>query len=234
MQGLWRHAGTAVWASARRLIHTVSLVALAAALAGGCSGYFPNNKAVYVLLDTSGTYARQIHKSQTIINYLLSVLNPGDTLAVARIDSSSFSESDIIAAVTFDSRPSRSNAEKRVFHEVVDKFVRNVKGSAYTDISGALLQAITYLKSTQARQRYILIFSDMREELKAGETRDFDLRLDGIHVIALNVAKLNADSRHPQRYLRRLAEWKKRIETNGGTWQVLQDVGKLEEIFSLP
>ena len=36
----------------------------------------------------------------TLINYLLGTLQPGDSLAVARIDTGSFSEKDIVAKVT--------------------------------------------------------------------------------------------------------------------------------------
>ena len=46
---------------------------------------------------------------------MLGTLNPGDALAVARIDTGSFSEKDIIAKATFDDRPSVSNEQKRVF-----------------------------------------------------------------------------------------------------------------------
>lgn len=55
---------------------------------------------------------------------------PGDSLALASIDSGSFSEKDIVAKMTFDRRPSVTNKQK------VDDFVARVKGSAYTDITG--------------------------------------------------------------------------------------------------
>ena len=62
----------------------------------GCSDSKSRSKGVYMLLDTSGTYALELKKAQSILNYLLGVLQPGDTLAVARIDTGSFSEKDII------------------------------------------------------------------------------------------------------------------------------------------
>ena len=95
-----------------------------------------------MLLDTSGTYAVELNKAQKILNYLLGVLAPGDTLAVARIDTGSFSEKDIVSKITFDERPSVANNQKRAFMNQVDTFVKSVKGSPYTDISGGIMQAI--------------------------------------------------------------------------------------------
>ena len=51
---------------------------------------------VYMLLDTSGTYAQELEKAQQIINFTLSRLNPGDSFAVARIDTGSFSHKTIL------------------------------------------------------------------------------------------------------------------------------------------
>jgi hypothetical protein len=108
----------------------------------GCSDSKSRSKGVYMLLDTSGTYALELNKAQSILNYLLGVLQPGDTLAVARIDTGSFSEKDIVAKITFDERPSYANNQKRTFQQEVNSFVSTVKSSKYTDISGGILQAI--------------------------------------------------------------------------------------------
>ena len=78
-------------------------------LLAGCdtsSQVVNRSTGVYMLLDTSGTYAQELEKAQQIINFTLSRLNPGDSFAVARIDTGSFSEKDIVAKVTFDDRPS--------------------------------------------------------------------------------------------------------------------------------
>ena len=74
-------------------------------LIAGCTDTKSRSTGVYMLLDTSGTYAVELKKAQKILNYLLGVLAPGDTLAVARIDTGSFSEKDIVAKITFDDRP---------------------------------------------------------------------------------------------------------------------------------
>ncbi|MGD8690749.1 MAG: VWA domain-containing protein, partial [Gammaproteobacteria bacterium] len=109
-----------------------------------------------MLLDTSGTYTKELDKANGIINYLLATLTSGDSLAVARIDSGSFSEKDIIAKVTFDGRPSVANQQKRAFRTQVDEFLKNVNASGYTDISGGMLQASQYLTETGAGNDYIL------------------------------------------------------------------------------
>ncbi len=83
----------------------------------GCTETKSHTKGVYLLMDTSGTYTKEIKKAQSIINYLLGTLQPGDTLAVARVDSASFSEKDILAKGTFDNRPSVANEQKRKFRQ---------------------------------------------------------------------------------------------------------------------
>jgi hypothetical protein len=141
-----------------------------------------------MLLDTSGTYAEELSKARAITNYLLGVLASGDSLGIARIDSASFTEKDIVARVTFDTRPSRTNEQKRAFRAMLDRFVDSAKGSGHTDITGAMLQATEWLNETGAGRKYILVFSDLEEDLRKGYVRDFSIDLSDIRVIALNVA----------------------------------------------
>src|SRR5437764_7236393 len=140
----------------------LSALALAA---GGCADPRSHRQAVYMLVDTSGTYAQESGKALLIINYLLGTLQPGDSLAVARVRSRSFSEKDIIAKATFDTRPSQANAQKRAFKDAIDSFTRTARGSSYTDITGGLIQGSMFLNETGAGRKTILIFSDMQEEL---------------------------------------------------------------------
>ena len=192
-----------------------------------------SGRGVYLLLDTSGTYTRELKKAQQIINYLMGTqLGPGDSLVVARIDSGSFSEKDIVAKVTFDSRPSVSNNQKKKFAETVDKFVRSVRGSKYTDISGGLLQAIEYLNEVDAADKHVLIYSDLKEELPKGFVRNMNFTLDGFKVRALNVTKLRTDNVNPQEYLDRLEEWQSRVKHGGGEWIVVNDMQR-EDALSL-
>ena len=203
------------------------------ALLAGCGEQRAGGRAVYLLMDTSGTYTRQLEKARAIINYLLITLDSGDSLAVARIDSGSFSEKDIIAKATFDERPSTASNQKRLFRSRIDDFIGTVKPSSHTDISGAALQAVEYLNETGAAQKTILIFSDLEEDLAQGQVRDFQLPLAGIEVIALNVTKLRSDNLDPREYLGRLEQWQRRVLTGGGSWRVINDLDHLERIFAL-
>jgi hypothetical protein len=198
----------------------------------GCSDAKSRSKGVYMLLDTSGTYALELNKAQSILNYLLGVLQPGDTLAVARIDTGSFSEKDIVAKTTFDERPSYANNEKRSFQQEVNSFVSTVKSSQYTDISGGILQAIEYLNEQGSGQKYILIFSDLKQELAKGYKRDIPFQLQGFNVIALNVTKLRADNIDPKKYQSRVTKWRGEVESGGGTWSIINDLENLDQLFS--
>ena len=197
-----------------------------------CSGEsVPTNTGVYMLLDTSGTYTQELDKAEQIIRYTLSKLNTADTFAVARIDTASFSEKDIIAKASFDDRPSAVNRQKRMFAQQVSDFVKNARPSSYTDITGGLLQAVEFLNEKNTAKKTILIFSDLKEDLKEGYIRDIDIQLAGFVVIALNVTKLRSDNIDPREYLDRLQEWRSRVEKTGGTWRVINDLDGLEGLL---
>jgi len=207
------------------------ITGLAAALAG-CSGEAaPTTRGVYLLMDTSGTYTEELGNAQTIINAILAKLEPGDSFAVARVDTGSFSEKDLIARVTFDERPSMTNQQKRKFRDQVDAFVKNVKPAAYTDITGGVLQAVEYLNEKNPGRKTILVFSDLEEDLQDGYIRDIPLTMDGFEVIALNVTKLRSDNVDPREYMNRLEAWQNRVESGGGTWRVIHDLDRLDRIL---
>jgi len=211
----------------------VTFLIISFIIISGCTDTKTHSKGVYMLLDTSGTYAMELKKAQSIISYLLGILQPGDTLAVASIDTGSFSEKDIIAKVTFDTRPSISNNQKRVFQNAVNEFVSSVRISSYTDISGGILQAIEYLNEANSGQKYILIFSDLKEELAKGHIRDVPFHLTNFNVIAINVTKLRTDIRDPKQYLERVEEWRAKIEKGTGKWRVINDLERLDNLFAL-
>jgi hypothetical protein len=208
------------------------IVTLGAAALAGCGDSKSHSQAVYMLIDTSGTYALEIDKAQAIVNYLLGTLQSGDSLAVARVRSRSFSEKDIIAKATFDSRPSQANTQKRAFKDAIDSFTKTARGSAYTDITGGLIQGAMFLNETGAGRKTILIFSDMQEELDKSTVRDFAIDLKNIRVVAVNVVKLKTDNVDPRRYMGRLDEWQKRVELAGATeWRVINDLEHLDRIL---
>jgi len=191
----------------------------------------PNTRGVYMLLDTSGTYTKELTQAQRVINYVLSQLDSGDAFAVARVDTGSFSEKDIVAKVTFKDQPSKANAQKRVFRDKIDKFVKTVKGSAYTDITGGILQGIEFLNEAGTGHNTILIFSDLKEELRKGYKRDIPLSVTDFSVVALNVTKLRSDNIDPREYLDRLEKWRLKVESGGGEWRVINDMARLEKIL---
>ena len=209
------------------------LLVFAVLIAAGCGDPRSHSQAVYVLIDTSGTYALEAAKAQLIINYLLGTLQPGDSLAVARVESRSFSEKDIVAKATFDSRPSQANAQKRAFREATDAFLKNVKQSRYTDITGGLLQGAEFLNETGAGTKTIVVFSDMQEELDKVTQRQVPMNLKRIRIVAVNVVKLNTDNIDPRRYFGRLEAWQKRVVAAGASeWRVINDLERLDSIFS--
>lgn len=191
----------------------------------------PSNSGVYMLIDTSGTYREEIQKAEQIIRYTLSRLEATDSFAVARIDTGSFSEKDIVAKITFDDRPSAMNQQKRLFAEQIRTFVDDSASSSYTDISGGLLQAVEYLNEKQPGAKTVLIFSDLKEDLEEGYVRDIDFQLDGFDIIALNVTKLRSDNVDPREYLARLDEWQSKVESSGGNWRVINDLDGLDGLL---
>ena len=208
------------------------LIAAGAAWLPACGDPKSHAHAVYMLVDTSGTYALEIDKAQAIVNYLLGTLQSGDSFAVARVRSRSFSEKDVIAKATFDARPSQANAQKRAFKEQVETFTKTARGSAYTDITGGLLQGALFLNETGAGRKTILIFSDMQEELDKQTVRDFPISLKNIRVVAVNVVKLKTDNIDPRRYMGRLEAWQKRVELAGAAeWRVINDLEHLDRLL---
>ena len=201
--------------------------------AAGCADPKEHSHAVYMLVDTSGTYAQESVKAQLIINYLLGTLQPGDSLAVARVRSRSFSEKDIIAKATFDSRPSQANAQKRAFRDAIDNSLKQLRPSRYTEITGAMIPGAEYLDEAGAGRKTIIVFSDMQEELDKVTVRDFPISLRDIRIVAVNVVKLSTDNVDPRRYLGRLDDWKKRVEAAGASeWRVINDLERLDSILA--
>lgn len=212
----------------RALILTVTALMLSA-----CSptATGPRNTGVYLLLDTSGTYSEELKKAQSIILYTLSRLQPTDSFAVARIDTGSFSEKDIIAKATFDDRPSTANGQKRAFADAIKRFVDRSEAAAHTDITGGVLQGIEFLNEKNSGRKIILVFSDLQEDLAKGYVRDVPLDLKGYEVVALNVTKLRSDNYDPREYLARVEAWRERVEKSGGRWRMINDLERLDGLL---
>ena len=196
-----------------------------------CSEPTSHAHGVYMLVDTSGTYTQEIDKAARIINFTLAKLQPGDAFAVASINTGSFSEKNIVAKVNFETIPSQANQQKRKFRQTVSDWTKDVNSAPYTDITGGLLQAIEFLNEKELGRKTILIFSDMKEELKTGYVRDIPLQLQGFEIVALNVTKLRSDNIDPREYLDRLEAWEGRVRSGGGEWRVINDLERLEKLI---
>ena len=204
-------------------------------LLAGCGSQVNHSQSVYVLVDTSGTYVKEVSKAQAVVNYVLGNLEPGDSLAVASVKSRSFSEKDIVAKVSLSKDPIQVNAQKRLFSEQMAEFAKSTKnahGTRYTDITGGLMQGAEFLNETGAGKKTIVIFSDMQEELDKVTVRDFPITLKDIRVVAVNVVKLRTDNVDPRRYLGRLEAWQKRVEAAGAReWRVINDIEHLDGVL---
>ncbi len=209
----------------------LSGILICGAILTGCSPSQPANSGVYMLIDTSGTYREEMEKADQIIRYTLSRLDAADSFAVARIDTGSFSEKDIVAKTTFDDRPSTINRQKRLFSEQITAFIKGANSSPYTDITGGLLQAVEYLNEKGSTVKTVLIFSDLKEELEDGYIRNIEFDLYGFDIIALNVTKLRSDNIDPREYLARLENWQTKVESSGGSWRVINDLDGLEGLL---
>jgi hypothetical protein len=213
----------------KRRVFVAGAAALLLAACGAQTG--PRNTGVYLLIDTSGTYNEEVRKAEQIILFVLGKMQSADSFAVARIDTASFTERNIIAKATFDDRPSAANQQKRSFAGSVEHFVDASYASPYTDITGGVLQAIEFLNEKNSGRKEILIFSDMKEDLAKGYIRDLPLDLHGFEVVALNVTKLRTDNVDPREYLNRLDAWRHRVEKGGGTFRVINDLEHLEAVL---
>ncbi len=94
------------------------------------------------------------------------------------------------------------------------------------------MQAIEYLNEQGSGQKYVLIFSDLKQELAKGYNRDIPFQLQGFSVIALNVTKLRADNIDPVKYQDRVTKWRTEVESGGGNWAIINDLENLDQIFS--
>ncbi|HUW99126.1 MAG TPA: vWA domain-containing protein [Acidiferrobacter sp.] len=211
-----------------------AVLAICLSLAGCAAG--PQGRAVYVLVDTSGSYIKAVPKAGRIIRYMLGTLEPGDTIAVARITSLSFTNKDRVAAVTLSRQPAQADGQKRAIAARVATFVAAMahrRGTSYTDISGALLEAGHFLASVSAAHKDIIVVSDMRQDLPYGAVRNLKLPLKGVTVFAVNVIKSRGENLNPVHYFTRMHRWKTRIAAGGGRLVVVHQLARLPTLMRI-
>lgn len=192
--------------------------------------------ATCVLIDVSGTYADQREEVVRIVQRgLLPKARPGDSFIVIRIDEKSYDKGAVEATITFDSQPSRANAQKLALAGKLDRLARSrARTVRYTDISGALLLAAEYLRETRAGRKSIVIFSDMKEELPRGSHRTLGPgEFEGIDIMAMNVKRLAPDNLDPAGYRKRLGEWGTKLTKAGAaSWKVVLEPEELAQQFA--
>ncbi len=206
------------------------LLALLALLWGlpGCS-LDTGSRALYVLVDVSGTYHRELPKAVNAVRWIVAESHPLDFLTVAKISNRSFSDREIVFSRLFPSRPSETESMKRSLKGVIDAFART-PASPWTDIRGALYQAGSTLAGKHARLKAVIIFSDLVED-HHGIDRSMQLPdLSGVHVLAVNVIKLRSDNRDPRRYFKRIERWRNALLKAGAAgFHLVSDPAELPE-----
>jgi len=210
------------------------LILATAALISACSSGRNYAHAIAALVDVSGTYVDQKPEVIGLIKKgILPKLNPGDSLFIIRIDDESYRKGNLEGALTLDVRPSKANAQKLAFAAKLDEFGRKHERTKHTDIRGAMMLGAEYLKESGAGSRTIVLFSDMQEDLPKGVKRTLAAdEFSGMHVLAMNVKRLNADNANPTAYRARLASWQEQITSHGAKdFQVVMAPEKLDELL---
>jgi hypothetical protein len=204
-------------------------VALAGLALAGCDGLVTNDtKSVFALVDVSGTYFAELPDSVRGAKLLASSLNAGDSLTVAAIGSCSFDDDAIAVDRRLPDRPSEAAAVKASALSELDAYQAVAARTEYTDIHGALLQAIDRFSRDGAGRHVVVIFSDLVEDPAPGcGSAAAPLNLAGVTVIAANVIKLRADAEAPDAYFARLDGWRAKVEDAGGRWILVDDVEAL-------
>ncbi|MBI1362201.1 MAG: hypothetical protein GC155_18150 [Alphaproteobacteria bacterium] len=204
---------------------------MAAMLLAACGIVTSTNRSVFVLFDASGTYVKSVPDAARWTNLLVSNLQPGDWIGVGQISSCSFSDKEVVLQERLPETPSRASEAKRALFTRLRDYSGTVKSTKHTDIHGALAQAAFELRQRPEKARYIVVFSDMIEDLAPKcDTSKVALDLKGITVVASNVIK--SDPGDPDKYFASLKAWEKAITDAGGTWLLATSPDQLPDLVT--
>ena len=213
----------------RKLVSVGALACLAVAGLSACGLVTSTNRAVFVLFDASGTYAQAVPTAARSANLMIAELQPGDWVGVGQISSCSFSEKEIVVQQALPETPSRASEAKRALFTELEGYAGAVKPTKYTDIRGALAQAAFELRQRPENERYIVVFSDMVEDLASDcNTANMKVDLTGINVIASNVIK--TDPANPDKYFAMLQDWEAFVTGAGGVWSMATSPDQLPDL----
>jgi hypothetical protein len=214
----------------RALLGAAAMPALAL---GACEERSTNAASVYVLLDLSGSYFRELDKALRTIRVMMGFIRAHDSFAVAEIGACSFTDEAVLLRFTAPDRPSERQRLVAAYAAKLAEYGQKAKATNFTDIRGALAQAVQHLAARPAGERTIVLFSDLEEDLPPQCRREAPLpaALRGMTVIATNVTRLPEDNRDPARYTRRLDGWRRLVEAAGARWQVVPDPAEIVALF---
>ena len=211
---------------------TLFALGLAAGLiVAGCTADTNHSNGVYVLIDAGENHSLDPGYARQVILYLLQTLTPADTLAAASIGSAGFSDKDIIAAITFDQRPSIANSQKRVFRERFERFLQEKTNIPHADLSGGILQAIETLNQSAPDRKTILVVSDLKKGSNHTAARGASFQISGFTVVVLKTDNWQIDSRDTNPQLLRAENLCRKVEGGGGRCRIIDDLLQLEEIL---
>lgn len=215
----------------RRQLTRAGLAILALCLVG-CGFVTSTNKSVFVLVDASGTYAKNADSAILSTRVMTSKLQTNDWVGFAQISSCSFSDDGLVVRERLPTIPSQSAKAKTRIFEKLNAYGESLQPTAFTDIKGALRYATNELSQTGDGARYIVIFSDMIEDVSPDcQTQNLDVDLEGVTVIASNITKSKSDERNPQAYFDRLDMWEEFVEASGGNWIVTASGDQIADII---
>ena len=118
-----------------------------------------------MLVDTSGTYAQEATKAQLIVNYLLGSLEPGDSLAVARVQAAASARRTSSPRRPSTTRPSQANPQKRAFREAHRQLPAHREVEPLHRHHRRADPGRRVPQRDRRRHKTIMVFSDMQEEL---------------------------------------------------------------------
>ena len=198
----------------KRLASLAVLVSVAA-----CGAITSNSKAVFMLVDVSGTYVREVPDAIMTAKLLTSKLNSNDMFAFGEIGSCSFSDNSLIVRRTLPGTPSQAALAKQDVFRSLETYGEQVDATDWTDIRGGLRYAASELEQSDQGKRIIVVHSDLVEDVSPeGDTSELSLDLEGITVIVTNVTRSDREASDPDAYFRRLEEWQALVEEAGGKW----------------
>ena len=214
----------------RRFVLGAAGLLIAGALAA-CGLVQSTNRSVFVIFDVSGTYVKAVPTATKYANMMIAELQPGDWIGASQISACSFSEKEMILQKQLPQTPSLASTAKRELFDQFANYAAQVKSAKYTDIRGAIAQAAFELRQRPEQARYIVLFTDMVEDMGKGcDTSGVKLDLTGIHVIAANVIKSNPGN--PDEYFALLQKWEKTITDAGGTWNLVSSPDQLPKLVT--